>query len=116
MGSPENFSGRSEDQRTSPTPAVTKTGPEPVVCLTPEQEKQERHKQTLTLKERVVMRIYKEAKVDRNFGEPYAIINGLFQRIWAVVEGVDFEITLETFRSMEKAIFKELCSQRVSPV
>lgn len=98
----------------SPPPAATETGREPVPCVTPEQDLETEKKKlsVLILVERVVMRTFKKAKVNSSFRDPCTIIDKLFKKIWAVVEGVDFEITPETLKSMHKAIFKDLCQYR----
>ena len=37
------------------------------------------------------------------------IATRLFERTWLEVQGVDFDPTLEPFKKLDKAIFKELC-------
>ncbi|KAL7401802.1 hypothetical protein ABVT39_004770 [Epinephelus coioides] len=37
------------------------------------------------------------------------IADRLFQNIWAEIEGEDFEILPETFKSLDKGVFKDLC-------
>ncbi|KAL7396891.1 hypothetical protein ABVT39_013119 [Epinephelus coioides] len=57
----------------------------------------------------LVTRVYKKAKVNIYLKDPHIIINCLFEKIWAEVQGADYDITPETFKSLDKTIFKDLC-------
>ncbi len=68
----------------------------------------ERNKMSVKiLVEKLVLRILSKAKVNATFGE--TTMKSLFEKIWAEVEGVDFNITPKTFKNLDKAVFKDLC-------
>ncbi|KAL7402849.1 hypothetical protein ABVT39_020837 [Epinephelus coioides] len=58
------------------------------------------------LVQNLVTRTFKKAGTDAN---PRPIADRLFDRIWAEMEGEDFETLPETFRSHDKNVFKDLC-------
>eukprot|EP00064_Thunnus_orientalis_P017266 superscaffoldBa00003623_g17346 len=62
----------------------------------------------LFLVEKLVSRLYNKAEVNWTTTQPEVIIQRLFQRIWAEVEGEEITITPETFEELDKAVFKHL--------
>ena len=60
------------------------------------------------LVERLVSGLYNKAKLSWTTTQPEVIIERLYQRIWAEVEGADLRITSETFEDLDKAVLKPL--------
>ena len=60
---------------------------------------------------KLVSRIYNKSKENSSHGDPKAVAENLFERVWAKVEGEDFKITPETFKNIDKLVYKELCKQ-----
>ncbi|KAL3047764.1 hypothetical protein OYC64_021857 [Pagothenia borchgrevinki] len=60
---------------------------------------------------KLVSRIYNKSKENSSLGDPKAVAENLFERVWAKVEGEDFKITPDTFKNIDKVIYKELCKQ-----
>ncbi|KAK1897333.1 putative transcriptional regulatory protein C11D3.07c [Dissostichus eleginoides] len=54
-----------------------------------------------------------EALIEENssLGDPKAVAENLFEKVWAKMEGEDFEITPEIFMNIDKVVYKELCKQ-----
>ncbi|KAL7399897.1 hypothetical protein ABVT39_003366 [Epinephelus coioides] len=96
---------------TSPAPAVTvpETGAEPVLHLPPDQGSEINRLSVRLLVNKLVTRVCKKAKVQVRSEDLYVIIDHLSNRIWAEVEGADFEISPATFERLDKAVFKDLC-------
>eukprot|EP00064_Thunnus_orientalis_P004732 superscaffoldBa00000440_g4744 len=65
-------------------------------------------KAVLFLVERLVSGLYNKAKLSWTTTQPEVIIQRLFQRIWAEVEGAELRITPETFEDLDKAVIKPL--------
>ncbi|KAK9531737.1 hypothetical protein VZT92_011143 [Zoarces viviparus] len=59
----------------------------------------------------VVSRILRKSKASLITVDVTDIITRLFERTWAAVKRVDFDISPETFRNLDKIIFKGLCEQ-----
>ncbi|RCU34547.1 hypothetical protein DVA76_19770, partial [Acinetobacter baumannii] len=59
------------------------------------------------LLEKLVLRTFKKAKVAIRDAD--TIIQRLFEKTWAEVEGADLYVTPKTFEDLDKAIFKDLC-------
>ncbi|XP_059190509.1 uncharacterized protein LOC131972802 isoform X1 [Centropristis striata] len=68
-----------------------------------------KYKKVSLLVIKVVSRIYNEAKITRPADNPEHIIERLIEKTWADVGGEDFEITPETFKTLDKIVFKNLC-------
>ncbi|KAL7400668.1 hypothetical protein ABVT39_015807 [Epinephelus coioides] len=96
---------------TSPAPAVTvpETGAEPVLHLAPDQDSEINRLSVRLLVNKLVTRVCKKAKIHVRSEDLYVIIDHLSSRIWAEVEGADFEISPATFERLDKAVFKDLC-------
>ncbi|KAL7392840.1 hypothetical protein ABVT39_002424 [Epinephelus coioides] len=94
----------------APALSVPETGAEPVLHVTPDRDLQtEKNKLTVRiLVEKLVTRIYKKAKVNIKLNDPNIIIDLLSKKIWAEVQGGDFDITPEAFKSLDKTVFKDL--------
>ncbi|KAF3861228.1 hypothetical protein F7725_000004 [Dissostichus mawsoni] len=60
---------------------------------------------------KLVSQIYNKSKENSSLGDPKAVAENLFERVWAKVEGEDFKITPATFKNTDKVIYKELCKQ-----
>lgn len=60
---------------------------------------------------RLVNRIFKTAKVSYSTESTEDIFNRLIERIWAEVQGVDFDIRKKTIEKLDAAIFKVLCKK-----
>ncbi|XP_037633045.1 uncharacterized protein LOC119492580 [Sebastes umbrosus] len=58
--------------------------------------------------ERLVTRIFKKAKVTWTLSNVHDIIQRLFERTWAEVEGLDFDSSPETLENLVKAIYRDL--------
>ncbi|KAL7395610.1 hypothetical protein ABVT39_020207 [Epinephelus coioides] len=97
----------------APAPAlsVPEAGAEPVLHVRPDRDlNTEKNKICVQiLVEKLVTRVYNKAKVNIHLKDPHIIINCLFEKIWAEVQGGDYDITPETFKSLDKTIFKDLC-------
>ncbi|KAI4797518.1 hypothetical protein KUCAC02_025025 [Chaenocephalus aceratus] len=65
--------------------------------------------QVLVMK--LVSRMYNKSKENSSLGNPKAVAENLFERVWAKVEGEDFKITTATFKTIDKLVYKELCHQ-----
>ncbi|KAL7392924.1 hypothetical protein ABVT39_003967 [Epinephelus coioides] len=89
---------------------VDPAGAEPVLHVTPDRDLQtEKNKLSVRiLVEKLVTRIYKKAKVNIKLNDPNIIIDLLSKKIWAEVQGGDFDITPEAFKSLDKTVFKDL--------
>lgn len=78
----------------------------------PEQDttKQAEQKKMLVciLVKKVIQRVFKEAKLEDSEKEK-AISQRVFEKTWAEVDGLDVVITQNTFKNMDKDIFKNLC-------
>lgn len=61
------------------------------------------------LVEKLVSRTFNKARVNCTFGKPEITVKRFFEKIWAEV--VDFHITSESFKNLEKDIFKDLCKK-----
>ncbi|KAJ4925345.1 hypothetical protein JOQ06_018077 [Pogonophryne albipinna] len=59
----------------------------------------------------LVSRIYNKSKENSQLGEPKAVTERLFEKVWAKVEGEDFKITPETFKNIDKVVYQSLCKQ-----
>lgn len=57
---------------------------------------------------KLVSRTFKKAKLDCTVAKSEDIVNRLIEKTWAEVEGVDFEITTKTLKTLDKAIFQDL--------
>nr|XP_033936520.1 uncharacterized protein LOC117445170 [Pseudochaenichthys georgianus] len=75
----------------------------------PEKEKIKMSVQVLVMK--LVSRMYNKSKENSSLGNPKAVAENLFERVWAKVEGEDFKITTATFKNIDKLVYKELCKQ-----
>ncbi|KAK5907596.1 hypothetical protein CesoFtcFv8_005427 [Champsocephalus esox] len=75
----------------------------------PEKEKIKMSVQVLVMK--LVSRMYNKSKENSSLGNPKAVAENLFERVWAKVEGEDFKITPATFKNIDKLVYKELCKQ-----
>ncbi|KAI9520558.1 hypothetical protein NQZ68_017259 [Dissostichus eleginoides] len=60
---------------------------------------------------KLVSQIYNKSKENSSLGDPKAVAENLFERVWAKVEGEDFKITPATFKNIDNVIYKELCKQ-----
>ncbi|KAI9516685.1 hypothetical protein NQZ68_013741 [Dissostichus eleginoides] len=60
---------------------------------------------------KLVSQIYNKSKENSPLGEPKAVAERLFEKVWAKVEGEDFKITPETFKNIDKVVYKDLCKQ-----
>ncbi|KAI9519302.1 hypothetical protein NQZ68_029469 [Dissostichus eleginoides] len=60
---------------------------------------------------KLVSRIYNKSKENSSLGDPKAVAENLFEKVWAKVEGEDFKITPEIFKNIDKVVYKELCKQ-----
>lgn len=100
-------------ESTSPAPAVTvpETVAEPVLHLPSGQDLEtETNKLSVQiLVDKLVTRVFNKAKVNKRCEDLYVTIDRLFNKIWAEVEGADFDISPGTFKSLDKAVFKDLC-------
>ncbi|KAL7401325.1 hypothetical protein ABVT39_026406 [Epinephelus coioides] len=96
---------------TSPAPAVTvpETGAEPVLHLAPDQDSEIKRLSVRLLVNKLVTRVCKKAKIQVRSEDLHVIIDHLSSRIWAEVEGADFEISPATFERLDKAVFMDLC-------
>ncbi|KAL7400993.1 hypothetical protein ABVT39_021196 [Epinephelus coioides] len=96
---------------TSPAPAVTvpETGAELVLHLPPDQGSEINRFSVRLLVNKLVTRVCKKAKIHVRSEDLYVIVDHLSSRIWAEVEGADFEISPATFERLDKAVFKDLC-------
>ncbi|KAL7399940.1 hypothetical protein ABVT39_004017 [Epinephelus coioides] len=96
---------------TSPAPTVTvpETGAEPVLHLAPDQDSEINRLSVRLLVNKLVTRVCKKAKIQVRSEDLHVIIDHLSSRIWAEVEGADFEISPATFERLDKAVFKDLC-------
>ncbi|KAK9538719.1 hypothetical protein VZT92_003871 [Zoarces viviparus] len=61
--------------------------------------------------EALVSWIFGKAKVNWTTAESEAIIMRLVERTWIEVQGVDFDLTPNTFKELDKAIFQDLCKK-----
>ncbi|KAK2818737.1 hypothetical protein Q5P01_024298 [Channa striata] len=66
--------------------------------------------------EMLLTRTYNNAKVSHEIGNPEDLIRHLLEKIWAELEGLDFEIRIETMSQLSKAIFKNLCEKIECPL
>eukprot|EP00064_Thunnus_orientalis_P021011 superscaffoldBa00006120_g21165 len=71
-------------------------------------------KAVLFLVERLVSGLYNKAKLNWTTTQPEVIIQRLFERIWAEVEGAELRITPETFEDLDKAVIKPLAKMTLS--
>ncbi|XP_049423201.1 uncharacterized protein LOC125883096 isoform X5 [Epinephelus fuscoguttatus] len=90
---------------------ATGTGAESVLRLTPDQDSEtEKNKLTVrVLAEKFVTRVFKKAKVDIRCEDLCVYTDRLVSKMWAEVEGADIYISPETFKGLDKAVFKDLC-------
>ena len=65
-------------------------------------------KAVLFLVERLVSGLYNKAKLNWTTTQPEVIIQRLFERIWAEVEGAELRITPDKFEDLDKAVIKPL--------
>lgn len=64
------------------------------------------------LVQKLVSRILNKAKVNSTFGNQETTVEQLFEKVWAEVKDLYFEITPENYKNHDKAIFKALCRKR----
>ena len=95
-----------------PTPTVAvseEAAARPVQNSTAQAEKNKCSVRLLVQK--LVLRTFNKAKVNTTIGHSKTIIERLFEKIWAEVEGEDFQITNDTYKHLSKAILKDMCKK-----
>ncbi|KAI9517544.1 hypothetical protein NQZ68_004763 [Dissostichus eleginoides] len=60
------------------------------------------------LVQKLVTRIFKNAKVNNNVGNSVGIVECLLEKVWAKVEGEIFTVTQDTFQTLDKVVYKDL--------
>ncbi|XP_032391848.1 uncharacterized protein LOC116701916 [Etheostoma spectabile] len=66
---------------------------------------------TAIIVHRLVSQVFKKAKLDCTIEKSKDIVNRLIEKLWAEVKGVDFEINTITVKTLDKAIFQDLCKK-----
>ncbi|CAB1445362.1 unnamed protein product [Pleuronectes platessa] len=74
-----------------------------------EQEASRKKTYVRLLMEQLVTRVYAKAKVNWFFGEQKDITKKLFEKTWAEVQDIDFDVSPKTIDKLLKAVFKDLC-------
>ncbi|KAK5931281.1 hypothetical protein CgunFtcFv8_027442 [Champsocephalus gunnari] len=60
------------------------------------------------LVQKLITRLFKNAKVNHNVGNSVGIVESLLEKVWAKVEGESFTVTPDTFRTLDKVVYKDL--------
>ncbi|CAB1421074.1 unnamed protein product [Pleuronectes platessa] len=61
------------------------------------------------LMEQLVTRVYAKAKVNLFCDEPTELIQNLFEKTWAEVQDIDFDMSPNIINVLYKVVFKDLC-------
>ncbi|KAK1896489.1 Cytochrome P450 71B3 [Dissostichus eleginoides] len=60
------------------------------------------------LVQKLVTRLFKNAKVNHDIGNAVGIVESLLEKVWAKVEGQSFTVTPDTFQTLDKVVYKDL--------
>ncbi|KAK5907721.1 hypothetical protein CesoFtcFv8_005538 [Champsocephalus esox] len=60
------------------------------------------------LVQKLITRLFKNAKVNHNIGNSVGIVESLLEKVWAKVEEESFTVTPDTFRTLDKVVYKDL--------
>ncbi|KAL3047866.1 hypothetical protein OYC64_021933 [Pagothenia borchgrevinki] len=60
------------------------------------------------LVQKLVTRLFKNAKVNFDVGNAVGIVESLLEKVWAKVEGESFTVTPDTFQTLDKLVYKDL--------
>ncbi|KAK5907713.1 hypothetical protein CesoFtcFv8_005531 [Champsocephalus esox] len=60
------------------------------------------------LVQKLITRLFKNAKVNHNVGNSVGIVESLLEKVWAKVEEESFTVTPDTFRTLDKVVYKDL--------
>lgn len=65
----------------------------------------------MMLVDKLVKRTFRKAKKDSTSVKPEAVTAYLFDKTWAQIDEIDFDISQKASKKLDKAIFKELCKK-----
>ncbi|KAF3834741.1 hypothetical protein F7725_027299 [Dissostichus mawsoni] len=60
------------------------------------------------LVQKLVTRLFKNAKVNHDIGNAVGVVESLLEKVWAKVEGQSFTVTPDTFQTLDKVVYKDL--------